>query len=108
MKLTHRPELLPAVGFFRAACALSRIYDRTLADALALHGDHGPHISGIGRDHFPEWDKAMLRELAHRISWYSERGHQSRPPRVQQSTMRKLAQTIALQDGGGFYGPRAS
>lgn len=104
--IINRPELENAAKYFSAACRQSRAWDSEFSVALMKYGAHGPAISGIGRDHFPEHVKVRLRELARSVSLFSDLAYSSRPPRVRTSTMRALSRAIAAQDGSGFYGPQ--
>lgn len=91
---------------FAAACKASRDWSAQLSDALAAFGDHGPNISGCGRDHFPADVKDRLRALARSVTTHCDEAHAARPRNVHFSTMRTLGQLVAMRDGTGFYGPQ--
>lgn len=101
-----RPAFAAAQSEFESACHCSRAYDARLAEALRDHGDHGPAVSGAGRDHFPAETKEHLRRIAQAVTYHSERGHALRPKYARQAAMRRLAQEVATRDGSGFYGPQ--
>ena len=92
--------------WFALACNSSRAWDRELAKALATYGDHGPAISGCGRDHFPEHVKNQLRLLARQVSEFSDEARKAKPLGVRWSTIRTLGQLVAMRYGTGFYGPQ--
>lgn len=50
----------------RASVRVYEVYYATVRDAEQTYGNHGPLISGIVRDHFPEELKDTLRELCRR------------------------------------------
>ncbi len=104
--LTREDLMLSGIGF-ALACKFSREWDSALDDALRVYGDHGPFISGCGRDHFPESVKDSLRELARKVTAASDGAYASRPRGVRVETIRKLGRAVAKRDGSGFYGPRA-
>ena len=103
-EILSRADLQPAADLFAAAAADSRLWDSMVSAAMFNHGDHGQQISGIGRDHFPESTKIVLRTLARRITALSDAAWAARPARVRNSTMRLLRQAVRARDGGGFYG----
>jgi hypothetical protein len=100
------PKFSIARDFFVQACQASRQWDSLLSAALAKYGDHGPQISGVGRDHFPDDVKAELRKAAGWVSLSSGIAWDARPKGVRNETMRKLARAVATRDGSGFYGPQ--
>ena len=102
----YRVDLECARDHFSEACKLSREWNALHDDALSRYGDKGSHISGAGRDHFPNDVKDELRRLARLVTQYADAGHAARPKGVRRSTMNHLARLIATRDGGGFYGPR--
>jgi hypothetical protein len=106
MDLLNRPDLIHAVELFAAACHQSRAWDSEYSIARMKYGAHGPAVSGIGRDHFPDPVKARLRDLARQVSAFSEAGHGARPKGVRRATMIKLGRAVAARDGAGFYGPQ--
>lgn len=108
MKILDRTELYQSQFLFAAACAASRAHSKLAADALAAWGEHGPQISGVVRDHFPEPVKGALRDLAALVTNESKAAYNARPKRVKMATMRTLAQAVARRDGSGFYGPRSA
>lgn len=106
INLAKRADLAAAAEHFAAACEYSRMHDNYAAGALERWGDHGPQISGIVREHFPEPVRQHLRWLARQVAIESERAYAARPCRIRLETMRKLAKEIARRDGSGFYGPQ--
>ncbi len=105
--LLTRPELAVARGLFVSVCRISREHSASLAEALKTYGDHGPNVSGIGRDHFPECRKSYLRSLARNVGTLSDAAWAAKPPRVRRATMRALARAVARRDGSGLYGPQS-
>jgi len=101
------PKFYDARLYFRMACSFSRLHAMLVDDALRAFGEHGPYVSGVGRDHFPAHVKEQLRYLAERVGFYSKLAYDSRPPRVRKATMRYLARVVATEDGSGYYGPQA-
>ena len=68
---------------------------REIADAaLTKYGDHGPLISGIIRDHFPDITKKTLRKLRDFKNYAVDMGFEAKPPRVHDKTMRELYQSV--------------
>ena len=106
ISILNRDDLRRAQAFYVTACRDSREHSRLAGEALRKYGDHGPNISGIVRDHFPQSVKEHLRVLAQRVTEACDRAQESRPKRVRSSTMRKLASAVARRDGAGFYGPQ--
>ena len=104
--LLNRDDLRKAQEFYAAACRYSREHSRLSSESLRKYGDHGPNISGVVRDHFPQTVKEHLRALARSVTAACDRAQESRPKRVRSSTMRKLASAVARRDGAGFYGPQ--
>jgi hypothetical protein len=105
--LLSDPRLADARDLFAAACSASRRWNATFAEALETYGDHGPDISGCGREHFPHEVKAQLRNLAGWVSLNSGLAYDARPKGFHRATMRRLARAVAARDGSGFYGPQA-
>ena len=100
------PKFDRAAELFAEACRLSRDHNKATQDALASYGDHGPQISGVIRDHFPDDIKKHLRLLCFLITDSSNAAWQARPKYVRNGTMLALSRMIAARDGSGFYGPR--
>lgn len=103
MKALSDPRFEKAREQFKYAFWLSREHNRIVARALTRYGDHGPQISGIARDHFPERTKRRLRELCRRMNEAKDLGWKSRPKHVRLSTMRALYCAIREREGTGFY-----
>ena len=105
--MENDPKFARAAKYFANACKHSRAYDAALESALVQYGNHGPNVSGCGRNHFPSDVKDALRMKARQVSFWSKMGHgKARPARVHASTMVKLARLVATRDGFGFYGPQ--
>jgi hypothetical protein len=102
-KLESRPDLLPAVKHFQECFRLSRAHNSLVRNALECYGDHGPQISGIMRDHFPDWVKRRLRKLCNQMNAAADAGMRARPRGVHRSTMLKLYREVRAQVGSGFY-----
>jgi hypothetical protein len=85
--LLDRPELQTAAELFAKACAASRAHSRLVARAEKQYGDHGPVISGIQREHFPDAVKDQLRTLARDVTRYLDAAYAARPNRVHSRTM---------------------
>lgn len=100
------PRLELPRDLFAVACRFSREWDAMLSDALATYGDHGPDVSGCGRDHFPEDVKDALRAKARQVTFNSDLAYSARPKGFHTTTMRALARAVATRDGSGFYGPQ--
>lgn len=94
-----------AAALLRESCAYARRWDALYAAACAYFGDHGPLISGCGRDYWPELVKEQLRALARLASDAMREAFEKRPPRVRLATMRALARDVATYYGTGRYGP---
>lgn len=63
---TQAEHAAAARWWLQAAAAMHGEWCAAIADAREAHGDgNGVLISGVYRDHFPEWRKATLRALAH-------------------------------------------
>lgn len=101
------PRLELPRDLFAVACKFSREHAEMLRDALAIYGDHGANISGVGRDHFPTDVKDALRHKARAVSFNSDLAYSARPKGFHLATMRQLARAVASRDGSGFYGPQA-
>ncbi len=100
------PKFALAKMWFVDACIASQAYDKMLRHALETFGDHGPGVSGAGRDHFPEKTKQRLRDKCRWVRWCSDMAWECKPKRVHNSTMRELARQCANKHGFGFYGPQ--
>jgi hypothetical protein len=107
MTLLADNRLAIARAHFVICCAASRAHNELAGAALDTYGDHGPLISGVVRDHFPEPIKDELRRLARLVSEWSDSAYAARPKRVRLDTMRSLARDVATRDGSGYYGPQA-
>ena len=105
-KLLLRDNLKPAAALFRKSVEASKKHSNKVADAFNKHGDHGPQISGVIRDHFPTDVKDDLRKLARDVSKFSDAAYAARPKGVRQNTMWKLSQAVADKYGHAFYGPQ--
>lgn len=103
MKAMSDPRFEKAREQFRFAFWLSREHSRIVSRALTRYGDHGPQVSGIIRDHFPERTKARLRKLCQQMNEAADLGWKSRPRRVRLTTMRALYHAIREREGSGFY-----
>ena len=104
--ITERPALQAAARHFEAAARASREHDALAEKCLLRYGDHGPLISGVCRDHFPEKEKKKLLALARIVGAENEAGRKARPHGVHKSTMDKLARSIYRRNGSGYYGYR--
>lgn len=102
--LVNREDLQACVALLSLSCALSREHSRLVAKAQQLYGSHGADVSAVGRDHFPESVKMMLREISYAIGHAVDRAHEMKPAGVHTATLRALGRTIAKRDGTGFYG----
>ncbi len=69
----YQPRFSTVVAHFEDACRASRRHEEFAAAQLRVFGDHGPDISAVVRDHFPEDRKAVLRDLARKVSEASDR-----------------------------------
>lgn len=107
VNILDRKDLQIAAKHFAVAAAASRAQSELAHALLKKHGDHGPNISGIFRDHFPEKQKDRLRKLCHVICEENDLGIAARPKGVHKSTMFTLARAVCKRDGTGFYGFRA-
>lgn len=105
-KLLDQPDLERAAYAFRVAAAKASAYDVTLSLCLDVFGKHGPIVSGIGRDHFPDEYKRLLRQLARDATDATNHAYTLRPRGVHEATMRKVAQAVARKYETGFYGPQ--
>lgn len=101
--VTQRADLAPAADMFRRAFHWSRRHAERAQYALRIYGDHGPQISGVIRDHFPDAIKDELREYCTVMNACADAAWKARPSRVRQSTMRALRDAIRAEVGAGFY-----
>lgn len=53
-----------ALSYLRESAAWKTEHSDLTRECLRAYGDHGPLISGVVRDHFPELLKNRLRDLA--------------------------------------------
>lgn len=83
-----------AIVWFTHAVNTKAQYNDLVNKSLAKYGDHGPLISGVIRDHFPEETKNVLRRVNHDYNEFDDKGFAARPPRVQISTMRQLREAV--------------
>ena len=67
------PKFADSQHYFEVAAAVSRAHRDKLNAALLEYGDHGPLVSGVGRDHFPEDVKEELRSLAREVHDMNEK-----------------------------------
>lgn len=91
---------------FSLAAKASREHDQLAEKSFLLYGDHGAHISGIVRDHFPDDVKNRLRMLAHDVSRLNDEGFALRPKYTRFTTMLAIARDVVRLNGGGYYGIR--
>ena len=103
----YDPRFETVVAHFEDACRASRRHNEFAASQLRVFGDHGPDISAVVRDHFPEDRKATLRALARQVTEASDRAHAARPKGVRQATINLIGRLVATRDGSGFYGPQS-
>lgn len=104
-KYMTEPRFAHAVALLRESCTYGRRWDALMQAACEEYGDHGPLISGCGREHFPNTVKDQLRALARLASDANTEAYAARPSRVRMSTMRALARDVATYYGSGRYGP---
>jgi hypothetical protein len=72
--------------------------------AFDKYGDHGSHVSGVVRDHFPPEIKNELRELASAIAKQLDAAYAARPKGVRKTTIRMIGSAVAKHVGYGSYG----
>lgn len=93
-----------AASMISAAARISREYDADLKSALSRWGDHGPFVSGAGRDHFPIEVKERLRAKARLVGHRLDAARKALPKGTRISTYRKLRDAIYQREGRGYYG----
>ena len=106
MKYIDNPKFADAQLAFRMACLMSRLHLDFCKQFIERFGGHGPLVSGVCRDHFPQDAKDILRQLATAVTMYSDRGHAARPKHYSSAAMVHLAREVATRHGSGFYGPQ--
>lgn len=97
--LTRDPRLIEPARLFREYVALDVAYQSAIGEALAKYGRHGPLVSGVIRNHFPEAVKGSLRELNRAKNECLKSGFASKPKHVRMSTMVKLLRAIEKEYG---------
>jgi hypothetical protein len=107
-ELLARADMQPAIKLFEKATKASRAHSKLASESLDKYGDHGSHISGVLRDHFPKDVKDKLRKHARDINKYADAAYYARPKGVRNTTMQALAGAVATKTGTGFYGPQAN
>lgn len=107
-ELLARKDMQPAIKLFEKATKASRAHSKLASESLDKYGDHGSHISGVLRDHFPKDVKDKLRQHARDINTHADAAYYARPKGVRNTTMQALAGAVATKTGTGFYGPQAN
>lgn len=100
----ENPKFADSQHYFEVAAAVSRAHRDKLNAALNEYGNHGPLVSGVGRDHFPEDVKEELRSLAREVHDMNEKGRAAKPRGVHMATIHKLGHEVSHKFGKGFYG----
>ncbi len=98
------PKFADSQHYFEVAAGVSRAHRDKLNTALQEYGNHGPLVSGVGRDHFPEDVKEELRSLAREVSNMNAKGRVAKPKGVHMATIHKLGHEVCHKFGTGFYG----
>ena len=93
-----------AISHIHIALWLSRSHSDLCKAALDQYGDHGPDVSGVCRNHFPEPIKVKLRSMAKAINTHNNIAAGFRPPRSHYSTFIKVKRHLESKYGKGFYG----
>lgn len=70
-ELTKQDHERLAREYIRAANMFQGEWEEGVKNALAQYGSHGSLISGVVREHFPQWVKESLRNTARRASRYA-------------------------------------
>lgn len=100
-------KFYPFANAIAIACHHSREHSAEVKAALVMYGDgNGVQISGVIRDHFPDFVKESLRLRCAAISAVTDHAWKVRPPRVQRHTLLTLQSRIVHAVGTGFYGPK--
>ena len=87
------------------AYAHSRAHRDLAKLALSVYGDHGSPISGVVRDHFPEFVKNELRSLSLSVARLLDESKVSwSKARKQLKTWIRLKDAIIARYGKGYYG----
>lgn len=107
-ELLARKDMQPSIKLFEKATKASRAHSKLASESLDKYGDHGSHISGVLRDHFPKDVKDKLRKHARDINTHADAAYYARPKGVRNTTMQALAGAVATKTGTGFYGPQAN
>lgn len=74
-----------------------------VTEAIAVHGERGPMVSGVVQSHFPLEVKDRLRETlaeAHRLH---DAGFAARPKRIRHATMRAAYAEIRAEYPNTYY-----
>lgn len=97
--------ILIAKSELRTAYWYSREHSRVAQEAIDKYGYHGPLISGVIQEHFPEEIKEYLRYLAYSVGGMleSSRGHWLRSGRRLNTWIKEKDKVIA-KEGKGYYG----
>jgi hypothetical protein len=74
-ELTKEDHIALAKKFQAKARTVDSQWYKNVDRAVKLYGEHGPYISGIYREHFPETKKEVLRRLAHGASLLYKAAH---------------------------------
>lgn len=102
-ELMNRPELAEAREQFELAFRYSREHSKQVDDACKKYGDHGPQISGVIRDHFPDDVKEQLRLLCWLMNTANEGAYKMKPKGMHRTTFYRFRDAIRERVGTGFY-----
>lgn len=91
------PQFAEMVECFKAALVQKAIYSRIVKVSLFAYGSHGPDISGVVRDHFPEWIKMTLRNTLRASYSFEDTGRRRAPTGTRSTTVSAIYNVLRIQ-----------
>lgn len=103
--LRHKASPEACRTFLMIGYRHSRLHSKLAGRACKRYGDHGPNVSAIVHDHFPEGIKALLRDHALAASnWINASYVLWTLSGRRRETWLRLKEQVISEHGRGFYG----
>lgn len=91
------PQFADMVECFRASLIQKATYNRIVRTCLFSYGSHGSDISGIVREHFPEWAKNLLRSTLKMSYSFQDAGRRKAPAGTRSTTVTAVYNVLRIE-----------
>lgn len=91
------PQFADMVECFKASLVQKAAYNRIVRACLFSYGNHGSDISGIVREHFPEWAKVLLRSTLKMSYVFQDEGRRKAPTGTRSTTVTAIYNVLRIQ-----------